>query len=212
MASNKRITIGLDFNVNSSQIQQLKEQLKQIQINANIARDTGGLTDELKNAAVAAEKLEEALNGAWNNKLGQLDLSKLNKSVKESYGDLNKLKTVLLGAGTQGTQSFNSFSKAVLNTNTQIKQTNKLLDSMATSMANTVKWGVTSAIFNNVANSIQKAWDYSIKLDNSLNDIRIVTGSNADEMARFAENANKAARQLSTTTTDFTNASLIYFQ
>ena len=212
MANNKRITIGLDFNVNSSQIQQLKEQLKQIQINANIARDTGNLTDELKNAAIAAEKLEEALNGAWNNKLGQLDLSKLNKSIKESYGDLNKLKTTLTGAGTQGAQSFNSFSKAVLNTNTQIKQTNKLLDSMATSMANTVKWGVTSAIFNNIANSIQKAWDYSIKLDSSLNDIRIVTGKSADEMERFAQIANNAAKNLGASTLDYTDAALIYYQ
>jgi DNA-binding transcriptional regulator LsrR (DeoR family) len=31
-------------------------------------------------------------------------------------------------------------------------------------------------------------------------------------MAKFAESANKAARTLSTTTTDYTNASLIYYQ
>jgi DNA-binding transcriptional regulator LsrR (DeoR family) len=31
-------------------------------------------------------------------------------------------------------------------------------------------------------------------------------------MAKFAESANKAARALSTTTTDYTNASLIYYQ
>jgi hypothetical protein len=31
-------------------------------------------------------------------------------------------------------------------------------------------------------------------------------------MARFAEQANKAAKSLSTTTTDYTKASLIYYQ
>jgi hypothetical protein len=31
-------------------------------------------------------------------------------------------------------------------------------------------------------------------------------------MAKFAETANKAAKSLSTTTTDYTKASLIYFQ
>jgi len=31
-------------------------------------------------------------------------------------------------------------------------------------------------------------------------------------MAKFAEKANAAARALSTTTTDYTNASLIYYQ
>jgi hypothetical protein len=31
-------------------------------------------------------------------------------------------------------------------------------------------------------------------------------------MAEFAEQANKAAKALSTTTTEYTNASLIYYQ
>nr|DAM06842.1 MAG TPA: hypothetical protein [Caudoviricetes sp.]DAM27198.1 MAG TPA: hypothetical protein [Caudoviricetes sp.] len=31
-------------------------------------------------------------------------------------------------------------------------------------------------------------------------------------MAEFAKNANKAAKQLSATTLDYTNASLIYYQ
>jgi len=54
-------------------------------------------------------------------------------------------------------QYFNQLQSNVLNTNLQLKNTNKLLDDMATSMANTVKWGVTSAIFNNITNQIQKA-------------------------------------------------------
>ena len=97
-------------------------------------------------------------------------------------------------------------------TNTQIKQTNKLLNSMATSMANTVKWGITSSIFNNITGSIQKAWDYSLKLDSSLNDIRIVTGKSADEMERFARVANTSAKDLRASTLDYTEAALIYYQ
>jgi TP901 family phage tail tape measure protein len=49
-------------------------------------------------------------------------------------------------------------------------------------------------------------------LNESLNNIRIVTGASKDEMATFAKEANKAAKALSTTTTEYTNASLIYFQ
>jgi hypothetical protein len=45
-----------------------------------------------------------------------------------------------------------------------------------------------------------------------LNNIRIVTGNSVDEMAKFAQEANKAAKALSTTTTAYTDASLIYFQ
>jgi hypothetical protein len=40
----------------------------------------------------------------------------------------------------------------------------------------------------------------------------VVTGLGADEMTRFAEKANKAAKILATTTTDYTKAALIYYQ
>jgi hypothetical protein len=45
-----------------------------------------------------------------------------------------------------------------------------------------------------------------------LNDIRIVTGYDTDKMSTFAKEANKAAKALSTTTNEYTKASLIYFQ
>lgn len=212
MANNKRIVIGLDFETNLTEINKLKEQIKKIQLDASFAKDAGNLTNELKGASKAASDLEDALNGSWNSKLGQLDLSKLNKSIKESYGSLKNFKDTLEKGGSSGVNLFNNFSKAVLGTNTQIKQTNKLLNDMATSMSNTVKWGVTSAIFNNIANSIQKSWDYSLKLDSSLNDIRIVTGKSADEMERFAKTANNAAKNLGASTLDYTEAALIYYQ
>ena len=60
--------------------------------------------------------------------------------------------------------------------------------------------------------AIQSAYGYAQDLNKSLTDIRIVTGYSADQMAVFAEQANKAAKSLSTTTNDYTNASLIYFQ
>ena len=100
----------------------------------------------------------------------------------------------------------------VLNTNLQLKQTNKLLDDMATSMANTVKWGITSSIFNNMTRSVQDAFYYVKNLDSSLNDIRIVTGASADQMAAFAEKANTAAKALGQSTRAYTDASLIYYQ
>jgi hypothetical protein len=53
---------------------------------------------------------------------------------------------------------------------------------------------------------------YAKSLDASLNNIRIVTGKSAEDMARFAKEANNAAKTLSTTTTTYTDASLIYYQ
>lgn len=111
-----------------------------------------------------------------------------------------------------GDRAFNRAARAVLNTNVNLKQSNKLLNDLATSMSNTVKWGITSGALNTLTNSVRQAWNYSLKLDNSLNDIRIVTGKSADEMERFAKTANTAAKQLGASTLDYTKAALIYYQ
>lgn len=100
----------------------------------------------------------------------------------------------------------------VLNTNIQLKQTSQTLDKMAITLKNTIRYGISSSIFNNLTNSIQKAYDYSIKLDTSLNDIRIVTEKSAEEMDKFAVRANRVAKDLGRSTKDFTEASLIYYQ
>ena len=94
----------------------------------------------------------------------------------------------------------------------QIKQSSKLLDDMATTFKNTVRYGISSSVFNNLSNSIQKAYNYTKALDTSLNDIRIITGYSADEMEKFAVSANRVAKDLGRSTKDFTEASLIYYQ
>lgn len=207
--ANKKITIGLDFDVNLAELERIKDQLDDIRLPAVTQKN---ISAELKEAGEAAKILKDALEDAWNPKLGQLDLSKLNKSIKDTYGNIGNFRKAISGAGTIGTNVFDNFSKTVLKTNVQIKQTNKLLDSMATSMANTIKWGLTSSVFNNITGSLQKAWDYSLKLDSSLNDIRIVTGKSADEMERFARVANTSAKDLRASTLDYTEAALIYYQ
>ena len=83
---------------------------------------------------------------------------------------------------------------------------------MATTLANTVKWNAASAAVNGLTRSVEQAWGYVKSLDTSLNNIRIVTGKSADEMANFAVQANNAAKELGKTTTDYTNAALIYAQ
>ena len=83
---------------------------------------------------------------------------------------------------------------------------------MATTLANTVKWNAASAVVNGLTRAVEQAWGYVKSLDTSLNNIRIVTGKSADEMANFAVQANSAAKELGKTTTDYTNAALIYAQ
>lgn len=93
-----------------------------------------------------------------------------------------------------------------------LKRSNQLLNQLWITMKNTARWRLTTGALNAFIGGLQQAFGYSKSLNASLNDIRIVTGKSADEMARFAKEANQAAKELSTTTTTYTDASLIYYQ
>ena len=205
-----RIDVQMNFTANKAGLNEISAMLKQIQSEALKASLSGTLTNDLKQAASEARKLENILNNSYNSKIGQIDLSKFNNSIKTAYGGLDQLKNKLESLG-QG-NVFNKMQSSLLGTNMQLKESNKLLDEMATTMTNTIRWGITSSIFNEVSTSIQKAYTYAKQLDSSLNDIRIVTGYSAEQMESFAVSANKAASALGASTRDYTEASLIYYQ
>lgn len=206
----RKIDFQVGFTIDRKDLNEIQEILQQIQQAANKKTGNSAMNNELKQAAATARELEQILNKSWNSKLNQLDLSRMNKSIKDTYGGVDQLRAKLESVG-QG-QVFNKMASSILNTNMQLKQSNKILDSMAQTMANTVRFGISSSVFNRITNEIQRAYDYSIKLDTSLNDIRIVSNKSADDMERFAVQANKAAKALGSSTLDYTNASTIYYQ
>jgi len=83
---------------------------------------------------------------------------------------------------------------------------------MGTTMMNTVKWGIASSIFNNITSSVQQAFTYVKSLDSALTDIRIVTGDSRDQMAKFADEANRAAQSLGRSTMEYSKAALTFYQ
>lgn len=211
MAKNN-IQFSVGFNVDKASLNQLTSALQEVQNQSAKFSSMNKLSGELKEAGKAAKTLEGILNDSWNSKLGQLDLSKVDSGIKNTYGSLQKLKTTLEGSGATGAAAYNKVASSILNTNLQLKTSNKLLDDMADTMTKTVKWGITSSIFNQITGSIQKAYYYTKDLDGSLNDIRIVTDKSADSMSRFAKEANAASKELRASTLDYTDASLIYYQ
>lgn len=68
------------------------------------------------------------------------------------------------------------------------------------------------AVLNKVTGAIRDAYDYTVDLNKSLNNIQIVTQKSNSEMASFAKSANKAAQALSSSTVNYSDASLIYYQ
>ena len=208
--SGGKFVFNIGFKTDKSSLNEVLSILQQIEQQANKAGQGQALNSNLQNTANIASNLKKILESSWDNKLNQLDLNKLNNSINKSYGSLGNLKSQLNNIGAD--RAFNILTKDVLNTNIQLKKSKTLLDELAQTMTNTVKWGITSSIFNTMTDSIQNAWNYAKALDSSLNDIRIVTGKSSDEMANFAIQANKVAKSLGAATKDYTNASLIYYQ
>jgi len=207
-----RLKVSVDVDVNKASLAELQKSLKDIQNSAKKADFQEELTDGLKQAAIEAQKVSDILTKSWNTKLNQMDLTKLNKNIKESYGSVDNLKKAMMQGGEVGAAAYNRIAQSVLTTNVQLKQSNLLLDKMALTMGNTIRFGISSAVFNRITDSISEAYSYVKKLDSSLNNIRIVSNASADEMERFAVQANKSAKALGTSTLDYTNASLIYYQ
>ena len=205
-----QIKFGIGFQVDKAGLNELQNALDSIAAEASIPSNK--LNAGLQEAAKTAKIVEDALEKAFNVNLGTTNISKFNQELKNNNLTIQKVKTNLSQIGPAGANAFNLLGIQILKTNVQLKESNKLLDEMATSMANTVKWGITSSIFNNMASSIQKAYGYTKNLNSSLNDIRIVTDKSAESMEKFARQANDAAKGLGASTLDYIDASLIYYQ
>lgn len=211
-----KIVTQLDF-VTGSQVglKELETLLNRLKTEAQaISTSLGGNTmeKEFQQAITAAEKLQQIVSQSTNVKLGKIDFAEVTSQINKTYGSMEKLQQQLHLGGAHGDRIFNSFNNSLLRTNLQLKESNRLIDEMATSFGNTVKWGISSSVFNTLTGSLSKAWDYAKNLDSSLNDIRIVTGKSADEMERFAKIANNSAKSLGASTLDYTEAALIYYQ
>ena len=213
MANNMTFSIGLKTNYDASGVNQLKKELQDIQ---KLARDTnfseGSTARELVDMTNAARELEKALEAAYDPQIGTVNIDRFNKSLQASGTSLAQVQNGLKHAGAQGEKAFLGASRHLLQMNKVVRESNTLLDKMATTMANTVRWGITSALWNNITGSIQTAFYYVKDLDTALNDIRIVTGKSSEEMAKFAVEANNSAKALAVTTEDYTRGALIYYQ
>lgn len=217
MPNGGNITYGVKFDVDKQQLSQLKSELANLQklTTQDIMKQNPNLgleeaKQQLKLIKQEVGQVQTAIASAFNPKLGSLNISKLqtelkNLNIGQIYKDFQK-------AGAAGIQAFNQIPSAVMKTNLQLRESHSLLDRIGSTMTNSIKWGITSRVVNSLANSLQGAWNYTKALDTSLNDIRIVTGKSAEEMEKFAIQANKAAQGLGASTRDYTNAALIYYQ
>ncbi len=212
----KQLNVNLAFTADTgtarSQLQELQNSLTRL-VNTSTKQSTGlGLTKELNDATTAAAELKVHLDQAVNVNTGNLDFSKLSESLKRSGKTLSEYGEQLQKLGPDGQKAFQQLTQSITNAEIPIKRSNAAVQELWTSLKNTARWQMSSSMLHGFMGAIQSAYGYAKNLNESLNEIRIVTGHNIDYMDKFAEKANKAAKALSATTLDYTNASLIYYQ
>lgn len=208
--------VNLQFTADAKQAQQqlqsLQSQLDAItkgSLNASIGT---GISEEITKSTIAVQNLKNSLQEATNVNTGKLDLSKFNASLKASGMSLEKYRDILKTLGPEGNKAFSTLASSIAQAEMPLKRSNALISELWTTLKNTARWQISSSILHGFVGSVQSAYYYAQDLNESLNNIRIVTGQNTEQMAKFAKQANATAKALSTTTTKYTDAALIYYQ
>lgn len=189
----------------------MQQQLNKVQqILTSNSKTSGGLYNS---SMLAADKkriteLQTALSKSYNSKLGVLNT----KQFTNSISSLSQLAATFNRAGAAGQAAFSNLATKMSTIQIATKEVSSSWEKLQTTMANTARWGVTSAIFQGVTSSIMDAVSYVKELDESLTQITMVSGESRDNMKDFAEYANKAAASLGSSTTDYTNAVKVFVQ
>lgn len=211
------VILNVRYQIDQNSVNSMNSSLKSLQKmttsqfqNLNPGLGVDKANERLKEVKQTAAQVQKALNDAFNPNLGTLNIEQFKNNL-QSIGVSNITKD-FKDMGAQGRAAWRNIATEVLTTNNQVKQSSQLLTKMGTTFANTIRWGITSSVWRSFLGTFEHAYSYTMSLDKSLNNIRIVTGKSAEEMDRFAKKANQAAKELAASTAAYTNASLIYYQ
>lgn len=219
MASQK-MEIQLNFVANTSAAKANIENLQQSLAKLSAGQLNKGLfgnatTEQIQQASMAAQELKIHLQNATNVNTGKLNLTAFQTSLKNAGTSAKELSSALLQGGAMGTQAFAQLATAIAQADSNVlaftktsAKSSMLFKSLTTAFTNQL----TSKLFTQIVSGLNSAVSYAERLDSSLNSIRIVTHSSVEEMEKFATHATAAAQALSSTTTAYTDAALIYYQ
>lgn len=210
----KQLNVDLSLSANTDQAKrQLQELQKQLSQLSSISTNKDlPLTQELLKASSAAAQLQSHLRAATDVNTGKLDLGKFNQQMAASGMSLGKYQKALSNLGPVGDKAFAQLAQSISTADVKLLHANTVMGQFVTSLKNTARWQLSSSMLHGFMGTIQSAYGYAQDLNKSLNSIRIVTGQSAEQMDAFAQRANKAAKALSTTTTAYTDAALIFYQ
>jgi hypothetical protein len=78
--------------------------------------------------------------------------------------------------GPEGEKAFLALTKSITTTSVSLQKSNGLLREFGVTLMNTARWQLSSSMLHGFMGAVQKAYGYTQDLNESLNNIRIVTG------------------------------------
>jgi hypothetical protein len=190
LASN--YNFNLDFKINRDGLEKAKQDIERLksEIQSNPAKfniEAGGIDEAIRQVEI----FQKAMEKAFNQDLGRLNTTKFLQELKKADSSLSGLQSEFNKLGIDASNSFNKVEQSIEKTGLSLKKANKLVDSMGVTLTNTIKWNLASGFLNQLGNGVLGAIGYTKSLDNSLNNIRIVT-----ENAAFARRSYSTIRRI----------------
>ena len=206
------IQFGLKINADTSDARAELDRLKQIL--GQLGTGTGfkfNAKQEIREASVAAQQLQKHLAAATS-KTGDFDINRFTASIKKGEMSLSEMSMKLMQLGTEGTNAFRTLSTQILNAQKPALSFSNILTKMGTTLANNIRWQLSSAAINAFTGGVREAWDYTKNMDKALTNIRVVTGKSREEMDKLAAASNRMAKELRSTTEEMVKGQLIFYQ
>ena len=203
-------SFGINFEVNTRQLESALDKIRNI--DASKMGFTGLDSKQIQTIKNQALEVQKAMSQAFDPKLNTYTFDKFEAALKDAGLSTKTVTQNFAKLGATGKDAIYAITKQLTTTNVQLKQSHAFLEKMGTTIANTLRWQVATKAIQGMTGAIQQGYYFTKDLDKSLNNIRIVTDKSAASMDKFAVKAAAAAKELGKSTTDYTNASLIYYQ
>ncbi len=216
---------NLDIDVRSKGIKETRQQLEELKQNLADAKSQGksgtflkteleGSFKSAKAATKAIEEVEKALDKleSKGNNLTIRDLGEFNNDLRKAGVSVTNLDKYLEKMGKQGVKSLGQVSQATYDLGVQVDKVEDKFSKLGDQIQHEIVDNVVSAGFNAMGDAINSAIYFSKDLNRTLTDIQVVSGKSAEDMAEFAKQSNAAAKELGSSTDEFANSALIFYQ
>ena len=175
----KNIQVNLTFRADTksaeAQLQALQQHLNQI---ASMPMQSQGINTMRASIAEAVGKtmeLKVALQQATNVDTGRLNFHKFSQELSKNKMSINDYAKSLQALGPQGAQAMQQLTVAIQNAETPLISLQGRAAKIAQTFANTAKWMISSSMLQGFTQAFSSTIDYAKELNESLNNIRIVT-------------------------------------